>query len=259
MDPAIDISASSLDLVIWYALAALGVIAVTYALTSWLTTLQPKLRGRTRLLTRFVSWLPVLQIGVWLAAIAFGAWFLADAPAIVILIVAVPVAVATVIGSRDFARDAIAGAILAFEHTILAGDIVHVATPTSEVSGRIVAIGVRRTLLHTNDDSEVFLPNQTLLNSIVRTNRERELDSPVEIDIPLDDSVDVDELRELALESAICSRFASIKKRPEFFVGTHTGSRSASLVAYAFSPEYVRHLESDILEMIGARTASTPD
>ncbi len=236
----------------WYAVAAIVLVGVTYGFTAWLTGLQAQLRGRSQALSRFVSWLPVIQIGAWIVALLVGAFILSDAPTVVVFAFLIPLGLAGVIGSRDFARDAIAGAILAFEHTILAGDIVHVAAPTGEVSGRIVAIGVRRTLLYTNDGAEVFLPNQTLSNSIVKTNREHELDSPVEIEMPefaLD--ADVKALRSVAIDAAVCSRFASLRRQPEFFVKIGADGRErASLLAYAFSPEFVRHLESDVLEVI---------
>lgn len=258
MDKLLDIEAATLGVVLWYALGATAVVAVTHALTSWLTSLQARLRGRTRFLGRVVPWIPVVQIGAWIVALAVAAWFLADAPAIVVLLFVIPLVVIVVIGSRDFARDAIAGAILAFEHSILAGDIVHVAAPQGEISGRIVAIGVRRTLLLTNENAEIFLPNQTLLNSTVRTNPEHALDSPIEISISLeeDDVRQLEELRHLAIDAACCSPYASLERRPEFFVEKIDGAPTASLVAYAFSPEFVRHLESDILESLARHRAA---
>jgi small-conductance mechanosensitive channel len=240
----------------WYALAAVAVIAGTWATTSWLTSMQARLRGRMKWLDRIVAWLPVAQVVIWLGMLALGAWALSGAPVIVVLAFAIPLGLAVVFGARDILSDAVAGAILAFEHSIIAGDIVHVAVPSGEVSGRIVAIGLRRTLLRTHDDAEVVLPNQTLLNSVVRTNREHELDSAVEIPMPRRalDVLEIAKLKEHALEAAFCSRYASLKRHPEFFVRIdEDGAERAWLLAHAFDPEMVRHLQTDVLERIHER------
>jgi small-conductance mechanosensitive channel len=234
-------------------LQLLGVLAVGFLLSKWLTRLQSKLRDTRSALATVVSWLPIVQIGVWIVTLLVAFGVLLNAPRIVVVAVLVPALVATVLASRDLVRNAFAGAALAFEHSILAGDLVDIFTPTGEIVGQVISIGVRRTLIRRPDGSEVVVPNRTLLDSTVRTNHEHERDSAVEIELVLGDdysSREFTRMRRIARSAAAVSRYASIRRRPEVFLEPDDDGRYHLMVqAWAFAPEYTRHLRTDVVAM----------
>jgi small-conductance mechanosensitive channel len=234
-------------------LKLLLVFAIGFLLAKWLTRLQSRLRESRTALASIVAWLPVVQIAIWIATLLVAFTVLLEAPRAVIATVLIPSILAAVIASRDLVGNAFAGAALAFEHTILAGDLVDIFTPTGEIVGQVASIGVRRTLIRRPDGSEVVIPNRTLLDSTVRTNHEHERDSAVEIELALaaDFSTrDFPRMQRLAQTAAAVSRFASLRRQPEVFLESDgDGTFHLSVQAWAFAPEYVRHLRTDVVAM----------
>lgn len=235
------------------ALQLLGVLAVGFIVSRWLTGLQSRLRDTRSGLADIVVWLPVVQIAVWIATLLLAFSVLLNAPPVVIVSVLVPALIATVIASRDLVGNAFAGAALAFEHSILAGDLVDISTPTGDIEGEVLSIGVRRTLVRRTDGSEVVVPNRTLLDSTVRTNHEHERDSPVEIDLLVAERVSTGEfprIKKMARSAAAVSRYASTRRQPEVFLEPDDDGRYRLTVqAWAFSPEYARHLRTDVVSL----------
>mgnify|MGYP001544871114 CR=1 FL=1 len=130
--------------------AALGVISlVAFGATTWLTRLQAQLRGQSAVLDRFVPWLPLIQIIVWALAATLVVYLLSSANEATVAWILIPTLVAAVFASRDIVRNALAGVLVALEHSILTGDNIHVSTPEADVHGEIVSIGLRRTTLRT--------------------------------------------------------------------------------------------------------------
>lgn len=242
-----------IESLLWVGAAIFVVLCVGFLVAAWLTRLQARLRDRRGRAENIVAWLPLAQIGVWVLATAIAVALLLRAPDAVVLAVLVPGLFALVLASRDLVRNAVAGVVLAFERSILAGDLIDVSTPTGDVRGQVVAIGVRRTLLRRSDGSDVLIPNETLSNSTVRTNRAHEQDSAVEIELDVDEPLTTGEfprVRKLAREAAAISRYASPHRCPEVYLEpTQTGRYRVTVQAFAFSPEYVRHLRTDVVSL----------
>lgn len=239
---------------LWGLVLSVGaVVGAAFLVATWLTRLQARLRGHHGPLRPLVAWLPVAQILAWVIAGLVSLALLATAPPAWLLVVIAPALIVTAFASRDIVRNAFAGAALAFEHSILAGDLIEVATDAGDVRGQVVAIGVRRTLLRYPDGADVLLPNLTLFNSTVRTNRGHELDSVVEIELDVDEQVSTAEfprLQEIARRAAATSRFASPHKKPEVFLEPSAeGAYRVTVQAYAFAPDYVRHLRTDVISL----------
>jgi len=234
-------------------LAIFAVLGIGFLVAAWLTRLQSRLRDRRGRVEEIVAWLPLAQIAVWVLAWVIAVALLLRAPDAVVLAVLIPALLALALASRDLVRNAIAGVVLAFERSILAGDLIDISTPTGEVRGQVVAIGVRRTLLRRTDGSDVLIPNETLSNSTVRTNRAHEQDSAVEIELDVAEpftTAEFPRVRKLAREAAAISRYASPHRRPEVHLEpTQTGRYRVTVQAYAFSPVYVRHLRTDVVSL----------
>ena len=236
--------------------------AVAFAVATRLTHLQRRLRGNQGLQS-LIAWLPLLQIAVWLIAALACLAVVVRAPVVVAFTLLIPALVAIVIASRDVVRNAAAGAVLAFERSILAGDLITVSTPTADVRGQVIAIGVRQTLLRLTDGNDVLMPNSTLLNSTVRTNRGHELESEVEIELAVEagfDTAEFPRISEVARAAASVSRFASPHRVPQVFLdAAPDGSYRVKVQAFAFAPDYVRHLRTDVVSLFNEGLAEQPE
>lgn len=262
MEPTLAQHLSEIDQIFETTLALVFVAGLAFMLAARLTRLQAQLRDKRGPLQRIVAWLPVLQIVVWVVAGLGCFLLLLQAPAVVVFALLIPALLALVLASRDLTRNGVAGAVLAFEHSILAGDLITVSAPTGDVRGQVIAIGVRRTLLRRTDGSEVLLPNQTLLNSTVRTNRGHEQDSAVEIELAVQQGFDTAEfprISEVARSAASVSRFSSPHRKPEVFLeAAPDGTYRVTVQAYAFGPDYVRHLRTDVVSLFNEGLAQKP-
>ena len=247
---------AGIEQIIGVGLSIFVVLVIGFLIASWLTRLQARLRDRRGRAERVVAWLPLVQVGVWLLTGVVATSVLLRAPDVVVVVVLVPATIALVVASRDLVRNALAGVTLAFERSILAGDLVTITADAEAVRGQVVAIGIRRTLLRRADGSDVLVPNATLLNSTVRTNRAHEQDSAVEIELDVDTALttaDFQRVSSLAAEAASMSRFASPHRRPEVHLEpSELGRYRVTVQAYAFSPEYVRHLRTDVVSLFTA-------
>ncbi len=229
------------------------VLIGAFVLSSWLTRMQRRLRTRGGPLEQLVAWLPVVQIAAWAVALLVAGGVVLRAPLVVSFIVLVPAAIAVVVASRDLVRDTVAGVVLAFEHSIIAGDAIDIAMPNEHINGRVVSIGVRRTTLRRPDGDDVLIPNHTFLTATIRTSRAHQQDAVIDIELNLDEAFTTAEfprVSALAREAASISRFASPHRRPEVHLSpSSTGRYRLTVQAFAFSPEFARHLRTDVVAM----------
>lgn len=240
--------------IVFVGLAIFAILAVAYACGAWLTRQQARLREERQDAETILAWLPIAQVAIWVLALVVSTSLLLDASPVVVLAIVVPATLMLVIAARDLVRDALAGVVLAFEHSILAGDTIDVSTATGEVRGKVIAVGVRRTLLRRADGDEVLIPNQTLLSSTVRTSRAHQKDAVVDIQLDVDvtTTAEFDRVREVARRAASISRFASPQREPEVHLepDDESGKHRVTIQAFAFSPDHVRDLQTDVLALL---------
>ncbi|WP_417334941.1 mechanosensitive ion channel family protein [Halobacteriovorax marinus] len=66
-------------------------------------------------------------------------------------------------GLQNITQNFISGIIILFERPVKVGDFVHV----KDISGRVVEIGARSTLIHTRDDVAIIVPNSQFISEQV--------------------------------------------------------------------------------------------
>lgn len=250
-----------------YLLFVATVLLATFGATTWLTHKQRSFRGRSPLFDLLVPWMPVVQIGLWAMVFLLIVFVLTTASNETAAWILIPGLLAMVIASRDIVRNAFAGVLVALEHSMLAGDAIQVSTDRGEVRGVIVSIGLRRTTLESGDGNEIHLPNSILLNSTVKTTRAHGADSAIELELRVParaedfgDHEFVEEWKTWLRRAAAVSKYASTRRAPRVFVkGFEDDALVLEIQAQALNPDFERHLQGDLHEMLREKLATHPD
>ncbi len=111
-------------------------------------------KGSARRLVGSVASFSVLLAGVYTSLSYIGI------NASVLLVPAGTVGVGLGLGLRSWASNYIAGIVILHEHTFKDGDLINV----NGVKGTVLEIGLRATLVRTEDNTEVIIPNSLLIS-----------------------------------------------------------------------------------------------
>lgn len=150
-------------------------------------------------------------------------------------------------GLQQIVANFISGILLLFEQTLRPGDVI-------EIDGRIGTVeklNIRSTLVRTNDDIEIIVPNETFLTSQVTTyTRSSRL---VRLSLTLGVSYDSDpkQIRTILLETAAKHGLVLSEPAPAvFFNGFGDSSLDFRLAVWIDQPRRIPRVRSDLYFMI---------
>lgn len=231
-------------------LFAVGIFVLTWGAV-WLlrrgTELLAAKFGRYRL--QISSFYPLLRLGIWVGSIAFTIVVVFNPPVNTLLTVGASAGLAIGLGAQDLIKNVIAGIVILFDRPFRTGDMVQVG----EHYGEVIDIGLRSIRIRTFDDSEVTLPNNAVLGQAVSNSNSGALDELVVAEFHLPATVDVQEVKQLAMEAAACSPYVYLKKPVNVLVEDvfdYTFLTRFKVKAYVLDIRYERLFSSDVLERI---------
>lgn len=203
--------------------------------------------GRYRL--QISSVFPVLRLGIWIGSITFTVVVVFNPPVNTLLTVGASAGLAIGLGAQDLIKNIIAGIVILFDRPFRVGDMVQVG----EHYGEVLTIGLRSTRIRTFDDSEVTLPNSSVLGQAISNSNSGALDELVVAEFHLPASVDVQQAKQLAWEAAACSPYVYLKKPVNVLIEDvfdYTFLTRFKVKAYVLDIRYERLFASDVLERI---------
>ena len=236
-----------LELFMVIAVVFTGALVVSNSLDR-LLGLSPNAERRypTRFLERARRWLPVTRAFIWVVAVVLvTAFALSRRPRQVALIVALPLALGIGFGLRDYLANIIGGITLAMNRPFKLGDRIEI----DGITGVVASIGLAQTRLTTSGGREVRLPNRRLIADGYRMSRTGYRDVAAEILLSPPAGMELAEAKKTAYTSAIVSRYASPRRRPEVFVETDADTVQLRVRAYACDPAHLDTFRSEITEI----------
>lgn len=151
------------------------------------------------------------------------------------------------IGLQDMVKNIFGGLLILVNRPFQVGDRVSVKGNYGEV----VDIGLQTTTINTTDDSLVTVPNAAIVNDSVSNANSGALDCMVVVDLWLPINIDVEEVRRIAFEAAITSRYLNIDKSVIVLFFDHFDQQPATNVkikAYVLDARYEKLFAGDITE-----------
>jgi len=149
-------------------------------------------------------------------------------------------------GLREVLANFISGIILLFEQSIRPGDVMEINDERVTVD----KLGIRSTLVHTQDNVEIVVPNEDILTSSVKTFTKTNNLIRWMIPVGVSYDSDPDEIKEALL--AVADRHLEVQKVPApvvFFDGFGASSLDFNLGVWV-NPIRVRPVSSDLRYMI---------
>lgn len=146
-------------------------------------------------------------------------------------------------GLQQIIGNFIAGILLIFEQALRPGDVIEL---DGEI-GTVQKLSIRSTLLRTNDNVELIIPNQNFLTSAVKTytKSNRQVRIPIGVGVGYDS--DPDEIREILMN--VARRHPMVRPEPEpvvFFLGFGASSLDFQLNAWVDEPIMKAQISSAI-------------
>lgn len=118
------------------------------------------------------------------------------------------IGVAVGFAAQDLLKNVFGGFVILFDRPFKVGDKIEV----NGVYGEVLDMSLRSTRILTADDSVVSLPNGELTNQSISNANSGELNCQVVAEIYLPITIDTDEVRRIALESAKVSKYIYLAK-----------------------------------------------
>ena len=150
-------------------------------------------------------------------------------------------------GMQQIVANFISGLVLLFEQTLRPGDTIDI----NGQIGTVEKLNIRSTLIRTNDNVEVIVPNETFLTSqlttYTRTNRQVRMRLPVGVSYDSDPR----QVRALMIETA--ERHGSVLSQPPpgvHFVAFGESSLDFNLLVWVDQPQRMPQIRSDLYFML---------
>lgn len=206
--------------------------------------------GRSRLARNLQRWLGVMYTAVWGAAVLGITLMyvrgLSDNWILATWLLFLGVALASV----GWLRSVMSGVAISLEGRLHIGDSVRIG----DLSGEVVAFGVRSLRLRAVDGSFHEIPNEKLVTEPVTNLSGEGGDSACELLVPVPDGINADLAVQIARRVAILSPLASPRHRPEVFLESQNldGRVEIRVRGYAFDAAYQDHFRSDVVARLQA-------
>jgi small-conductance mechanosensitive channel len=203
-------------------------------------------RRRTPFLDSARHYLPLIRATAWLATGFAVLGILLDRTSqLTALVATLPLLLGSGLALRERFGDAIAGIMLAIDRPFESGDRIEIG----DTHGAILGLGLTQTRILTDDGREVRLPNARLLSEGFQTAQLGHGEVPIDVHLPIPEGMKLSDACAEAYQTAILSRYASPRQRPEVFVETRGETVSLRIRAFACDPSLFEAYESDLIEI----------
>ena len=150
-------------------------------------------------------------------------------------------------GLQQVFANFISGILLFFDQAIRPGDLVEVDGQI----GTVEKLSIRSTLVRTNNNRDLIIPNENLLTSVVTTYTKKE--QFIHLLLPVGVSYDSNPkiVRQVLLEAALAHEFVQADPAPTvFFIGFGESSIDFELGVWISQPRQIKQINSDLYFMI---------
>ena len=247
VDPKSVLKVISVRKIIW----SLIFLGITYLIIRWLSNILNILAERSaRYRITVKGFIPVLRVLGWILAIYIVVGGVINPPAETIIAVAASIGIAVGFASQDILKNIFGGLVIIIDRPFKVGDKVEIG----KYYGEVVEIGLRSTQMVTPDDSLVSVPNGEVMSQSVSNANAVEPNCQVVAEIYLPVTVNTDQVRKIALESAQVSKYIYLNKpiRVLFFNEIHERRSylKMRLKAYVLDIRDEFSFKSDMTEIV---------
>ena len=190
---------------------------------------------------------PVIRIVIWSLCIVYIVFGIIQPPQAIVFAVLGSLGLAIGLAAQGGVRNLLAGVMMIFNPPFRVGDMVKFGG----YYGEVIRLDLSVTMLRTQDDNVVMVPNSVVLENAVANSNSGELSEMVVVNIDLPQTVAVQEARMLALEAAISSPYTYLKKPISVVVESRYDFGfllRLVIKAYVIDVRLERMLSSDITE-----------
>ena len=190
---------------------------------------------------------PVMKILVWTLAIYTLIITLFNPSAEAIYALMGSSALALGFALQDIVKNIFGGLLIILDRPFQIGDRINIKGNYGEV----VNIGLRNTIVSTLDDNTVTIPNSAIISDSISNANSGALDCMVVVNLWLPINVDVAQVRKIAHEAAITSRYLNIDKPVVILFFDHFDDHAATKVVikgYVLDALYEKLFEGDVTE-----------
>ncbi|WP_343030502.1 mechanosensitive ion channel family protein, partial [Fulvivirga aurantia] len=151
---------------------------------------------------------PIIKIAGWIFVLFIIIAGIFQPPIETVIAVTASVGIAVGFAAQDILKNVFGGIMILFDRPFQVGDKIEVG----DYYGEVVQIGLRSTRIVTPDDSLVSVPNGELMNKSVSNSNVAEANCQVVAEIYLPITIDTEQVRKIAIESAQVSRYIFLNK-----------------------------------------------
>jgi len=190
---------------------------------------------------------PVVAILIWVIAIYSTVSTLFNVTSETFYALGASSALALGFASQDILKNIFGGVMIILDRPFQIGDRIQVGSHYGEVVG----IGLRTTEINTLDDSIVTVPNSKIISDSVSNANTGALDCMVVVDLWLPINIPVSEVKRIAYEAAITSKFINLDKNVTVLIFDHFDKEAATNIkvkGYVFDARYEKAFAADITE-----------
>jgi len=196
------------------------------------------------------SIIPIVRIVIWTLIIIIIIKGIFDPPMETIITVMASVGIAVGLAASDLFKNIFGGITILFDKPFQVGDKID----TGKYYGEVLEIGLRITKMVTADDSVVSVPNAELMNNSISNSNSGELNCQVVAEIYLPIDVNTANVRKIALEAALVSKFVYLNKPIVVLFFNEVKERRSylkmRLKAYVMDIRYEFQFKSDMTEIV---------
>jgi small-conductance mechanosensitive channel len=193
---------------------------------------------------------PIIRIFGWIIIIYIIIAGIFKPPFETLIAVTASIGIAVGLASQDILKNIFGGIIILFDRPFQVGDKIEL----DKYYGEVVKIGLRSTRIVTQDDSTVTIPNGELMIKSVSNTNFGESNCQVVAEIYLPISVNTEQARQIAIETAQVSKYIYLNKPiVVLFVNEVKQRRSylkMRIKAYVLDLRYEFLFKSDMTEIV---------
>lgn len=152
--------------------------------------------------------LPIIKIIGWFIIIYIVIQGVIRPPLATVFAFFTSVGVAVGFAAQDFLKNVFGGLMILFDRPFQMGDKIEAGNSYGEV----IKIGLRSTRIVTADDSVVTIPNGEMMNQTISNSNSGETNCQVVAEFFLPLNVDTQKARQIAIESAMVSKYVYLNK-----------------------------------------------
>lgn len=194
--------------------------------------------------------IPIILLISWILVLLIIVWRILDLSLIASLAFFLIIGFAFALAVKDILKDVIAGFIVPFEKHLQKGYKIRVG----DVWGEIEGIGIRKSILKTNEGRLIVIPNHSLLTAHIKDIYTEKDNYPVKIDFYLHPASDLNRCREIVYKAAIISSHLYLDKPVNINYSNHFVENKSvvrlRLEAYLRNIESEKNFTNELTEMV---------